>query len=66
MFRINKNLIKIKNIETINLENTSLTLKSKKYIEHFKEKKIKVLIDLEKLIRPKNDDYKIILGGSTI
>ena len=66
MLRLKNNLSKIKNIQTINLENTLLTLNSKKYFEYFQDLKIQILIDQTKLIIPNKTKYKIILGGSTI
>ena len=66
LLRIKKNLEKLKNIQTINLENSKLTLKSKKYLDFFERKKIKILLNLNKLIIPNKKIYTILLGGSTI
>ena len=66
MLRLKNNLSKIKNIQTINLENTLLTLKSKKYFEYFQNLKIQILLDQSKLIIPNKTKYTIVLGGSRI
>ena len=66
MLRLKKNFDKIKDVQTINLENTSLTLKSKKFLEFFEKKKIKVLIDLNRLTITNKKGYSVLLSGSTI
>ena len=66
MARLILNISKIKSIEIINLRNTKLTTKSKKYLKYFNNLKIKILIDQNKLLVKDNYPYKILLGGSTI
>ena len=66
LLRIKKNIEKLKNIQIINLENTKLTFKSKKYLNFFQSKKIKIILDLNKLTIPNKKNYNIFLGGSTI
>ena len=66
LLRIKKNIEKLKNIQIINLENTKLTLKSKKYLDFFQRKTIKIILDLNDLTIPNKKKYNICLGGSTI
>ena len=66
VFRIKKNIDKIKNIQIINLENTLITSKFKKHLNFFKQKKIKIILDINKLTIPNREFYKVYLGGSTI
>ena len=66
MLRLKNNLSKIKNIQTINVENTLLNLNCTQLLESFKNLKIKILLDQSKLTNPNKKEYKIVLGGSTI
>jgi len=66
LLRIKNNIEKLNNIQTINFESTRLTLKSKKYLDFFQEKNIKISLNLNKLKIPNKKIYNILLGGSTI
>ena len=56
-----------KNIELINLENTKLTIKSKKYLEQIHKQNIKIKLSPAYIkYYLENKIYNIFLGGSTI
>ena len=66
MLRIYKNISKLKRIETINLENTELTLMSKKYIKHINNLNIKTVLSHKKLEHKIKKYYDIFLGGNSL
>ena len=68
MIQLTNNISLFKNIELINLENTKITIKCKKYFEQIKKKNIKIKSNLSypKYNYLEKNIYKIILGGSTI
>ena len=65
MLRINKNISKLKSIETINLENTELTIMSKKYLKNINDLKIKTVLSHKKLEHKIKKYYDIFLGGNS-
>ena len=65
MLRINKNINKLKYIEIINLENTELTLLSKKYLKNIHDLKIKTVLSHKKLELKYKKYYDIFLGGNS-
>ena len=65
MLRINKNIHKLKKIETINLENTEITLMSKKYLKLINDLKIKTVLSHKKLELKYKKYYDIFLGGNS-
>ena len=60
---LTENISKFKKIKQINIEDNHLTSKSDKYLSQLEKKKIKIILKIEK---PHKDEYKILLGGSTI
>ena len=66
MLLLIKNISFLKNIESINLQDTALTTCSKKYIEQIEKQKIKIILNKSKLKQKKQkEQYKIVLGGTS-